>query len=151
MSQDISQRISKKINDYEKRCKIWEATKAHINKMKINEFFTCASLTTASLKSICEKRITHNDVNCFIATIELYRYYLVKTGIIKYLDHRTYQKITNIPQNTEVIQLKTIVLETQRDPWKEWFMPLHERLGVTKEELYGGVGEMETQRVVAPL
>ena len=152
MSKEISKSvIDQKMYYYEKRCKIWEGMKKYINELKINDTFSCNSLTAAAFHSISEKKTNSEDVTRFVSSVELYRYYLGKAGLIKYLGESQYRKITNIPKNTEIIHLKTIMLEIRENPWKEWFVPLHERLGVAEEELYGGVGEMETQRVVAPL
>lgn len=129
----IEEKVRRKIRTYKENKRNWEKLKNHINKLKIGELFTFDSL-----RKICGIPI-HCDLEQLKrkSTLDMYIHYLTKTGIINFTTIGTYKKLTNIPEKTGIVHLKMIMLENQENEWKEWFIPLHERLGVTEEELYG--------------
>jgi len=111
---------------------IWIYLKKYINKLKIGEKFTRSKLIKVCYRSDVFFE-SHHSSN---TTADLYRFYLTKIGILEYTTHNTYKKLANIPESVCLTEIRRILLDESMAPWKEWIIPLHEKLGVTEEELY---------------
>jgi hypothetical protein len=117
----------------ETRDELWDNMKRYINHLKINQRFT-----RKKLLRMCYTNAKVIDAYYYSSntTMDLYRFYLTKLGMLKFMTHDTYQKLTYIPKRVHIELIRQILLDETMKPWKEWVIPLHEKLGVAEEELY---------------
>jgi hypothetical protein len=137
--ENILQRDLRRLDVITNETEEWYKIKVYINKLKIGDLLTLNYLKElCGLKPITERGLRQGVEQIREDTlVELYKHYLVKSGIIKFVTYGTYQKVTHIPERITIVDLKNIVADIRRNPWMEWFVPLHKRLGVTEKELYG--------------
>lgn len=123
------------VDYYIQEVKLWENMKDYINGLRINDLFSLQSLRMACelepIVSLDSRKTIRKDT-----LFDVYKYHLMKCQIIEFVTFLTYKKLVHIPEKVDIAQLKEISKEMRDNPWKEWFTPLHEKLGVTEEELY---------------
>ena len=102
---------------------IWTLFKEYINSMPDGYDFTrqrlLNSVYTVNMKS-------------YKTTVDQYRNFLTRLGFIQLGEERgTYKKICDIPMRLTLPKIRKAL--KSRD-WKEWFIPVHERLDINESE-----------------
>lgn len=103
---------------------LWECIKKYINKIEVGKTFT--------RKEMIDYLYTNKPYDKQL-TMDSYRLSLESCGFIEKTDNvGVYLKKYDIP-----MELKTSTIrKAMRDPsWKQWFSPMHERLGLTEVQL----------------
>lgn len=104
---------------------IWGLMKNFINSLEKGSVFTRKEL----LESVYEI-----EMGTRMTTVDTYRATLLRSKFIEFVERGKYRKLLNIPESTTRSDLIDKVIMRQKT-WKEWFIPLHEMLGVDESEL----------------
>ena len=102
---------------------IWDMVKEYINNLSQGTLFTRRELFI---------HIYNIDMSRFNNSVDSYKGFLNKLGFITTHKPGVYIKQKHIPMK---LTLKTMRNAARDDSWKTWFIPLHERLGIDKDEL----------------
>ena len=102
---------------------VWRMVKEYINNLPQGTLFTRKQL----LDHIYTVNVTKTDT-----AADYYKGYLNKLGFITTQKPGCYIKQKHIPTKLTMV---TVRKAAQDDSWKIWFVPLHERLGLNKDEL----------------
>jgi len=107
---------------------IWELFKEFFNTIEIGGEFTRKEMFDACY----DKSVSDSMRGCKTATPDAYRCYLKKIGLVDLVKPGRYKKLMNLPD----LPIATIQKASKESNlWKEWFIPIHEKLGVDESEL----------------
>jgi len=106
---------------------LWRLFIEYFNSVEIGEKFSRSDLLYATY----EKHLVPS-LRKDLTTIDSYRSYLRKLEIIEHVAPGIYLKKLNLPVD---ITLTMVRKATSVDKWKEWFIPLHEKLGLNESDL----------------
>lgn len=108
---------------------LWSNIIWFISNLEIGDTFTRQQLLERTYSKSVYEYITPS----IYTSADTYLSYLKKLEIVTTVSRGKYKKILNIPIDTTVTTIRKILDE--RKTWKGWFQPLHDKLGMTKEEL----------------
>ena len=107
---------------------IWKLFKEFFNNLNINEEFTRRQMFHACYESNVADEMKRSRT----ATPDAYRCYVCRLGMAKLIKPGRYRKLMNLPDVPLAVIQKA---SKENKGWKEWFVPLHEKLGVDESEL----------------
>lgn len=107
---------------------LWTTLLEYISTFKIDDIITRKQILNATYK----KEVVEH-LNLIGTSVDTYLIYLRKLEIIKQEYRGRYRKIVNIPPDTTISTVRSILKDKQS--WRGWFQPIHKRLGITKENI----------------
>ena len=108
---------------------VWSLLKEYINSFPDGSVITRKGLI---------KAIYTEDISRSYTTVDAYKGNLLTLGYFGKVGIGKYKKMCNIPER---LTTTAVAKALQDDSWKQWFMPLHERLGVDEHEVPNQQGD----------
>jgi hypothetical protein len=102
---------------------VWSLMKKYINSFPNGSIITRQELINA---------IYTEDISKTYTTVDSYKGNLMNLGYFGKAGRGKYEKMCNIPER---LTTSAVAKALQDDSWKQWFIPLHERLGVDEHEV----------------
>jgi len=107
---------------------LWDLFKHFINSKKVNEIFTRKDL----LDSIYNVPMQSHETS-----VDIYRNNVTHLGFLEHVGRGKYKKLYNIPKQITTTQINNAL--TDRNTWKDWFITLHDKLGVDESVELPGI------------
>lgn len=104
---------------------IWQTIKNFINSLKVDQQFSRKDI----INTVYKKKIATYIVDP--ASIDFYRNLLTRLEYIETIKPGIYIKKDNIPKNAPISLIRKFA--SNKQAWKEWFMPAEERRKQIKE------------------
>jgi len=98
---------------------VWTLFKIFINDLKKDEIFTRKELLNF---------IYTVPMSSYETSVDMYRSNVTKLGFLESVERGKYKKLFDIPINVTTTKIMKII--RSKRSWKEWFIPLHDQLGV---------------------
>jgi len=106
---------------------LWKLFLEFFNSLEIGSKFTRVEM----LSSVYEENIVL-ELRGYITSVDTYKSYLKRLGIIEYIAPGIYIKKFNLPDHITISQIKKAA---SIGDWKEWFIPLYEKLNIKESDL----------------
>ncbi len=100
---------------------VWTLFKIYINSLKKHQEFT--------RKELLEYVYT-TPMRRYETSVDIYRNNVTHLGFLEIVGRGKYKKLYDIPEKVTTTVITKAIKD--KNSWREWFIPLHEKLGVNE-------------------